>query len=271
MPNKEMVGTVPSELNIVVNGQGYALLRSIFTSNQHPVILKVMALPLIEISKDSGTYFVLTKQIKEAIQVQLGNEIVISYINPDTLYYNFSPIIHKKVPVEPNIELAFEQQFMQAGNVYTKPDSVVIAGPRAVLDTIRQIKTEFKNFSQLDKSFSADIKLQPVEKVYLIQNTVKVIVPVDKYTEAQLNVPIKAINIPDSFRIKTFPANVTVSFDVTVHNYKRLSSGLFRAVVDYKSLNKSINNKLKVNLERQPAFVKNVSFRPKSIDFIIEK
>jgi YbbR domain-containing protein len=271
MPNKEMVGNIPDELNLVVNGQGYALLRSIFTSNQHPVVFKVMSLPFNEISKDSGTYFILTKQLKEAIQVQFGNEITISYINPDTLYFTFSPITHKKLPVEPNVNLAFEQQYMQAGNVYTRPDSVMISGPQAVLDTIKQLKTQFQNFSNVNKSFSTDIKLQSLGKAILQQNTVKIFVPVDKYTEAQVSVPIKAINIPDSFHIKTFPANVTVSFDVTLHNYKRVSPKLFRAVVDYKSLDKSLNNKLKINLERQPTFVKNVIFRPKSIDFIIEK
>ena len=271
MPNKEMVGAIPYELNIVVNGQGYALLRSIFTSNQHPVVFKVMALPLIEISKDSGKYYILTKQLKEAIQLQMGNEIVVNYVNPDTLFYTFSPIVHKKVPVEPNIDLGFEQQYIQSGNVYTKPDCVVIAGPKAVIDTIKQVKTEFKSFTQLNSSFSADIKLQSIEKVYLTKGSVTIIVPVDKYTEAQVNVPIKAINIPDSFQIKTFPGSITVSFDVTLHNYKRVSSKLFRAVVDYSSLNKSINNKLKVNLERQPAFLKNVTYKPKSVDFIIEK
>jgi hypothetical protein len=84
-------------------------------------------------------------------------------------------------------------------------------------------------------------------------------------------VPVKVLNIPDSMTMKTFPSAIKVNFIVSLRNYNKVNAYQFRAFVDYKGIYSSINNKLKVTLERQPIFVKSVTFHPKNVDYIIEK
>jgi hypothetical protein len=270
-PDKELVGNIPSEISLNVTGHGYALLRNMFTAVQHPIVLRVMSLNFNEIRGDSSRYYLLTKGLKELIQMQLGLEITLNYMDPDTLYYKFSPVVRKKVPVLADVQFDFEKQFMQANAISIKPDSIIISGPEAIVDTVSDVKTHFQSFSKIDKSFSVEMKLVPIEKVYLVRNNVTITVPVEKYTESFIEVPIKAINLPDGFTIKTFPSSVKVNYEVSLRNYKRVSYRLFRIVVDYSSVRSGISNKLKVNLERQPSFIRNVSFSPKSVDFIIER
>jgi YbbR domain-containing protein len=269
--DKEFVGNIPSEISLNISGHGYALLRNMFTSAQHPVVLKVISMPFVGVNNDTTKFYVLSKNLKESIQQQLGSELTLNYLAPDTLYYSFSPVVRKKVPVSVNIQIEFEKQFMQSGSALVQPDSIIISGPQAMVDTITIVNTQFKSFSKVNKTFITEMKLVPFEKVYLVRNDVNVTIPVEKYTESFIDVPIKAINIPDSFTIKTFPSTVRVNFDVSLRNYKRVSYRLFRVVVDYKTVNADINNKLKVKLERQPLYIRNVTFRPKSVDYIIER
>ncbi len=271
IPDKEMVSDVPLELTLNVSGQGYTLLRNIITVSHHPILLSVSSLYLNEIPKDTNRFFVITRGLKEFVQRQFGTELLINYIIPDTIFYTFSAIERKKVPVEPNINIEFANQYMYGRSIISQPDSIIISGPKILVDTIMKVQTEFKKFTKIDKSFTVELKLNHVEGVYFVREKVKLTVPVDKYTETSVVVPIKVINLPDSMEMKTFPASIKINYIVSLQNYNKVRPGQFKAIVDYKSIYSSINSKLKVTLERQPAFIKLISFRPKNVDYIIEK
>jgi hypothetical protein len=97
-----------------------------------------------------------------------------------------------------------------------------------------------------------------------------VIVPVEKFTEKTLTIPIKALNLPGDLLLRTFPGFITVSTMVSVSDYNKVTPDLFRAVVDYNDV-LSGSGKLKVNLVQSPAFIVNTKYLPKSVEFIIEK
>jgi hypothetical protein len=120
-------------------------------------------------------------------------------------------------------------------------------------------------------SIVQEVELLPVKKFLFPTNKVKVTIPVEKYTEKILNIPIDAENAPDNYDIKTFPGYVTLSCWVSISNYDNLKPYMFRASVDYKTLVESNQNKLKVNLTKIPPNIQNVRFHPKSVDYIIEK
>jgi hypothetical protein len=230
-----------------------------------------MALNYISYSSDSNRYYVLTRTLKDIIQRQIGSEIVLNYITPDTMFYEFSLVERKKVPIEPNIDIEYASQFMLGSGVISKPDSIIISGPHSLTDTIKKVQTFYRKFTKVDKSFSVDLKLIPITNVYFVRKQVTLIIPVEKYTESFVMVPIQVINLPDSMEMKTFPASVKINYIVALRSYNKVRPRQFRAVVDYRTTNSSINNKLKVTLERQPAFVKSVTYRPRNVDYIIEK
>ncbi len=266
-----MVDDLPTELNLNVSGRGYTLLRNVFTASQHPIILREIALNYNSYSPDSNKSYVLTRSLKEIIQLQLGSELVLNYIAPDTIFYEFSIVERKKVPVEPNIDLDFASQCMLGSDIISKPDSIIISGPRSLTDTIKKVQTIYKRFTKVDKSFSIDLELIPIKGVFFVGKQVTLNISVDKYTESFVMIPIKVINLPDSMEMKTFPASVRINYIVALRNYNKVRPRQFRAIVDYRTIYNSINNKLKVTLERQPAFAKSVSFKPKNVDYIIEK
>lgn len=266
-----MVDNIPDEISLNVSGHGYALLREIITNRQHPVIFRIITLSFNSVPGDTVHVYLLTKNLKENIQRQLGSDLALNYISPDTLFYTFSQIVRKKVWVEPNLEIEFEKQFMLGGNIFSMPDSIYITGPRSAVDTVNKVKTVQKKYYLIDKSFSEELKLLPIEGISLSKKSVTVSVPVEKYTEAYMNVPIKIINIPDSLEMKLFPTFIKVNYIVALRNYNKVTPWHFRATVDYKQAHTSINNKLRVVLERQPAIVRSVNFRPKNVDFIIVK
>jgi hypothetical protein len=93
----------------------------------------------------------------------------------------------------------------------------------------------------------------------------------EKYTEAMLKVPIKVINLPYGLRLKTFPHDATLIFNVPLSDYNKLIPSLFSVVVNYKELGDKNVNKLDVIVKESPEFVYSLKSSPKTVEFIVEK
>jgi YbbR domain-containing protein len=270
-PDKEMVKPIPSEITLNVTGQGYALLRNMLLAKYYPVTFRVVSLNLLEIPSKDGRFLLFTKTLKENIQRQLGSDLQLNYISPDTLLYIFSPLIHKKVKVIPDVEVKTATQYMQEGRFIVIPDSVVISGPQSTIDTINSIKSKPSKILNVKKSTSLEVELITPEKTSLSSKVVQVTIPIDKYTEINLNVPVKAVNVPENKRLITFPPSVSVICRVSLSNYKKVSASLVTANVDFNETNIKNISRLKVNLANYPSFIKVVSYTPKNVEYLIEK
>ena len=266
-----MTKNIPNEIVLNVTAHGYTLLRSQLTARNNPVYFRVISLSFLEISRDSGKYLLLTRTINENVQRQLGDQITLNYISPDSLFYYFSPVIRKKVPIRPNLSLEYEKQFMQGGDMIIQPDSVIISGPSIILDTLNYIRTELYKMIKINKPFTINLDLEESPNLRYFPKATTIAVPVEKYTETTLSVPIKAINVPDSMFLKTFPSNIKLNLLVSLQNYNKLSPDLFDVVVDYNNTFSNINNKIKVRIDKQPYFVKIIGFSPINVEYIIER
>lgn len=269
-PDKEMVGEIPDKLLINVSGQGYTLLRTIFTRHNHNINLRVVTLNLNAIKGYDNKYFMLTRTLKDDIKRQLGVELNVNDILPDSLYYTFSNIVRRKIPVEPDINIEFQQQYMFGGSINCLPDCVWVSGPLSIVDTIFELKTNNYKFKKISKSFQIQAQIKSIPRVTIYTNIVSCTVPIEKYTQASIELPIKPINVPDSLRLHIFPSTITVNYNVGLNLYSRITPRLFRVVVDYKHIKNSINNRLKISIERQPAYVKVLSVNPRSVEYIVE-
>jgi hypothetical protein len=140
-----------------------------------------------------------------------------------------------------------------------------------VTDTLKSIVTNELDLNGIKDTVTKEITLSAVSKISFTTKTVFVTVPAVKYTEMVLNIPIEVENVPDSLRIKTFPTYISLSCWVGLADYDKMTPFLFRATVDYHVLKNNSSNKVKVNLTKIPAIVNNITYRPKSVEYIIEK
>jgi hypothetical protein len=269
---KVLASDLPKELDIKVKGFGFTILRSKLVSYINPVILPINIFRLDIQRKDNQyIYYLLSRYTKEWIGNQLGSEIQLVSVLPDTLFFKFTDVVEKKVPVQLVSKLDFAKQFMQNGKILIRPDSVVVSGPQVVTDTLKSILTNELDIKGIKDTVTKEISLSSVSKISFTTKTVFVTVPAVKYTEMVLNIPIEVENVPDSLRIKTFPTYISLSCWVGLADYDKMTPFLFRATVDYHVLKNNSSNKVKVNLTKIPAMVNNITYRPKSVEYIIEK
>lgn len=268
---KVLVNDIPDRLELEVYAGGYTLLSYKLQSRISPIIFDVESFSLNTVLGDPSTLYILTNYAEDMIARQLLPGIEITSINPDTLFFQFADKVNKKIPVKPDLDISFEKQYMQVGPYLVEPDSVTIAGPETIIDTIDMATTVPVNMSDINRSFDMELEIQPLHKVEFDPSEVWIQVPVEKFTEASVEVQIEVINMPDSLLLRAFPPTVTVSCQIGLSAYETLNEHLFRAVIDYAEVGNMLGNKLQVQIIKMPVYIQSVKFTPKSVEYIVER
>jgi hypothetical protein len=160
---------------------------------------------------------------------------------------------------------------MQVGKLKITPDSVIVSGPKSIIDTLTSIKTIPEKLTGLRKSITLELDLESIDKLAYSLKEVVINIPVEKFTEESIEIPIEVINMPDSLFLRTFPANIEITYRVGLSDYKKVNEHMFVAVLDYSAKESSIGNKLAIELVKVPEYVQVTNFSPKSVEYIIEK
>ncbi len=269
--DKVLVNDIPDRLELNVNASGFTLLRYQLKSRLTPIIFDVNSFSPNNFRDDPSAFYILSSFAKEGISRQLSSEIKILDIRPDSLIFRFSERVKKVVPVNLRPNLSFAKQFMQVGPCILEPDSVTISGPKVIIDSIYAVETEELVMSGINESFDLEIKIRPINKVDLDPVEIWLQVPVEKFTEANLKIPIEVVNLPDSLILRTFPGEVNITCQVGLSAYETLNQHLFRAVVDYADAGTMLGSKLQVNLVRVPDYIQSLNYTPKSVEYILER
>jgi hypothetical protein len=269
---KVIANEVPDQLNLDVQSRGFTLLRLNLQSRLSPLLFDVNSFSINTIpEQESLTLFIITNQAIEEIQEQLPSEIKIVGVSPDTLFLQLSDKYTKLTPVKLNLELEYEKQFMQVSDLIIAPDSVSLSGPKSLIDTIFSVGTIPEKVTGLKKNTELVLDLKPINKIEFSDQKVVVNIPVEKFTEESIQIPLEVINMPDSLFLRTFPTSIEVTYRVGLSDYNKVSEHMFKAILDYSTIGNSIGNKLTVELIKIPDYVQVTNFSPKNVEYIIEK
>ncbi len=268
--DKQLSGTLPQKLDLVVDAYGYTLLSYQIRLAFSPILLNVSE--LIENSLERGKkfrYIVFTVNHKDEIEKQISSEIRILSIKPDSLVFNFSKIVSRKIHVKPCLKLTFENQYALASEPSTFPDSVLVSGPKNILDTLKFISTNFMARDKLSHSLEENIYLQPIQGLKFDNQELKLTIPVEQNTEVTFDVPIQILNKPADVVLKTFPGKVKVTCRIGLGKYKRLDYRSFRAFINFDSISNN-DTRLPVSLESLSNVALSVTYSPKEVEYIQE-
>jgi hypothetical protein len=211
------------------------------------------------------------KSAKYLLQRQIGSEVEIVDVLPDTIFFRFSEMVKRKLPVEPTLTIKTEQQYILSDHIMISPDSVIANGPAKVIDTMPAVYTESISIENLADTLERDINLRPCKYVTFEPLSVHIVIPVERFTEVTIDIPIRVKNISGEYFLKTFPTSVKVTCHVALSKYSMVKPDMFKAEVDYLSVHSSIDNKLKVTLADYPDFIELIDYKPKNVDYLIEK
>ncbi len=261
---------VKRSVSVVVKAEGFQLLKYKGFNYFDPVDINVDHLLPYKRGKEFGVFFV-PKHYVRLFQQQLVGGPEFQEILSDTVFIPFLPKLTRKLPVKPYLKLTFEKQYMMSGAPVIMPDSVVVSGYFETVDTMRWVSTRLLESRNVKDSldFQLDVVI-PRDVVCDVRN-VKVVIPVEAFTEKSMQVQVHALHLPDNYQFKSFPSTVRVNFLVGMSRFNQIQPSDFSATVDCHESQGLSANKLKVRIEKMPQGIYNMSYSPIFVDYLIEK
>jgi YbbR-like protein len=263
---------LPSKLDLYLKGPGYSILKLKLSGTRAPLILDMS---MINYRRASGSktlnYYIVTTGLIPKLKNELRTECDITSIRPDTLFFSLDRIVTKSVPVVADLEVLTEKQYSVKGPVLVTPDSVMVTGPKQVMDTLTHVRTRFRKFSGVDETVIRSIPLKTPGGFTASIRKVTVTVPVEQFTEAEKLVPVRILNCPDSINVRIFPDEVKVRCRVAVSDYDEFKAMPFEVTLDLRKADLNAAEKIPVEVHNVPPFVNSLQVTPSKVDFLIEK
>ena len=267
---KVLVSAPPKKIEVQLKAHGFTLLRHKLRLTINPLNFNVKSFTDGMMDKTNAENFkIVSNRYLSQLSRQVSSEISVLGIQPDTLYFKFDRIIERKLPVASNFEISFENQYFQYDSIRFTPDSVMVKGPRSIVEKLENVPVKHQRFKELDATYKRSMVFEDIDQVEVEPRRVNVEIPVSQYSEYLAFINIQQLNVPDSLRLVTFPVKTQVSCRVAVHLYQNLSESNFFVYVDYNDL--KMNSKLPVRLMNAPGHVKMLNYQPREVEFIIEK
>ncbi len=272
LPGKKVVvNELPEQITLQVKTSGFKILSYDFQKQKKAIEIDVaskiksneqflgdvLAIPTVSFSTDFSR--------------QLGNEITILSFEPDSIVFNFSDRIVKRLPVRLNATFVFEKQYDSSGHTLLQPDSINVSGPPSVIENMNFVETEKLQIEDVKSSIHRTVKLVPNKLLTFATDIVTIKVPVEKFTEGRTEVPVHPMNVDPGYSLKTFPDKIMVRYQVALSRYNDVDAGQFDAVVDGAKLVDQNPAKIPVQLMTAPSYIRAIFIEPEKVDYILRK
>ncbi|WP_256012422.1 YbbR-like domain-containing protein [Desertivirga xinjiangensis] len=215
-------------------------------------------------------YITLSSQVNELNrQLESGQRII--RVFPDTLFFDFSERVTKKVPVKLLYQFTFKRSFGISGPMKIVPDSIMIAGAAADLKNIKYWQTKNLVLSDISSPISTKVGFDALSSnIDIVPQEVKVEVPVDEFTEKVIDLPVSITNNKNK-NIRIVPEKIKVTVLTALSNYAKVEKDSFAVSVNFNDWIKRKYTQLPVVFTKFPAYSKLVKAEPQIVDFIIQE
>jgi hypothetical protein len=235
---------------------------------------KKIKIDLAKMQTKNGKYYIPKEYCKNQIEKQLPSSLTLLEINGEEIYLDLFKVEHKEVTVTSRVSLNLAQDYLIDGKLHIEPEQIVIKGPKNEIDTISTVYTQKVSVDDIHADFNIRVPLllpAQLRNTKFSSSFVRIAGQVARFSEKLIEVPIKVINLPPGFQIRTFPDKVTVVCQAKIDDLKKIGPSDFQIIADYNEKNDDHSNILVVRLEKKPQGLHAATLAETKIEFILKK
>lgn len=265
VPAEKWVSSPDQTVKMSLNVDGFHTLR--YKMIREPK--RVIDIPLGEVpyrQENGNTYSFSSQYVADKVAELLDINASDITLNDSKIYFDMDWLKSKVVPIVLRSDIKLQRQFGLYGIPTLDPASVTIYGPQEIIDTVRSVSTEMLARTNVSESFSETVSLDLLGgKIQSNTKAVRATVTVEKYTEMDIEVPIR---VADSLRVRFFPETMSVKCLVAIKDYPSVVPDDFSVTVDRQQL-EALQPLLDVRLAAWPKTVQILATRPDKVEYLI--
>ena len=206
-----------------------------------------------------------------SIQNQFFGNTKLNFITPKSLDFDFSILDDKVVAVLPNVQINLRAGYLSDTPIKILPDSILVRGPKSILDTLGSIKTKYIKVEDVYENLTKKISLQLIPEIQLSESSANIKLSVSRYSEKEFTLVIGLINTPKGIKVKLFPPKAKIKATLPLSVLRNVKASDFNLVVDYNDIEKKDSEKLQLKMIEQPPSIKKIIFDPQRVNYLIRK
>lgn len=264
IPESIVISENNKKLNTTITASGVEIiLYRLFNNN--------LKIDLIQANFELDYLSLNLENQKFLIQQQLYSNTLLNQFTPSLVKIKFSRLSEKKIPIIPKTRINLRAGYLTDSNVISKPDCIIVRGPKILLDSIYYAETIAYNQEDVYKSISKKINLSPIEGANFSKDFVDIELSVSRYSEKEFNIPIELINQPEGVKVKLFPPKTKVRATIPMSVIGNIRVSDFRLIADYNQILNGQTQKLELFIQKKPSGVKQIILEPNEVNYLIRK
>ena len=220
-----------NKIDIKLKGNGFEMIQLFF--NNKPIIIEYDEIK-------NGKFKLEDKYISNFIPENL----TIIDTSEKELFCFFSKQQSKKVPISiENIEIDCKSPY-KYDQIFINPDSITLSGSEKELNKIDKWQVKKTIYKNIDENINDIIFPEKTNLKYDVKE-ISLRIEVDKFTQAEINIPITLINYPTDLNIQLHPKSLKIKYLIASKNYNKVTESDFKIICNWEDLNK-IKREIKV-------------------------
>ncbi len=235
---------------------------------------KKVSVNMSQVQQKDSIYYISPNVYQSQIERQLPNSMTLLEMEQDTLFFDFTTLITKEVPVIPRVDFSLKANYMLDDSIKIDPPTIKVTGPKRDIDTITGVRTAYLDLKNIEQDFSKDVALIKSKSLATTSFSVgRVLISgkVFRFSEKIIEVPVNVMNLPSDVQVRTFPDSVQVVCQGKLEDIKELEPSSFEVVADYENVLGSENNMLPIQLKNYPKNINNARLLTDEIEFILRR
>lgn len=257
-----LLGSLPKEISVTAVGKSSQLIRYQLSK---PAPLKIKFEDYVTGPKVFAMSHI---KIDGRLREYFGNSVQINSIRPDSIHVTYTTNPGVRLPLVVDADISPNLQCILSGPITASADSVLVYTNGDLPRGLTEIHTEPLVKTDLRDTLRTEVSVQPIQGARIIPNTVTVTIPIEPLIRKQRKIKVDAANVPEGYRMITFPAVIDVSYLVPISLYN--SEFNFRAVIDYNDI-VSGDVRLPIKLISMPGNYREAELESDSVEYVLER
>lgn len=256
---------LPKEMEVVLKDKGDKLVEYKARGRYKSIQIDYGQYP-----STAGRTAIYGSELNKLLSTGLASSTEIISTSIDTLQFYVADARGVKLPLRIQGKMVANRQYV-IDRVSINPDSVTVYAAKQITDTMTAVYTPYVRLVELTDSVQQTLILGGKERgVRYIPSEVQLNVSVSPYVTKSVQVPIVGYMFPYGHQLKTFPSKATVTFRVSLEDFRKVTEEDFRIQVHYAQIRDNASGKVELHLVNMPENITDVTIEPTEADYLVE-
>lgn len=259
IPGHFTISSEPVILEARCRTTGYRMIRNYRNGLRKPVTVALD--PDLLHEDPDGSFVISSNELSGHVGEIFGSEVRLESFLMPTYSFRFPVENHKTVPVFPVAALEFKPQYMARSRMTVEPDSVMIYGDPAYLESIDRVCTRRISLAGISSSRAGSVRLEAPKGIRLSNESVNYSLEVTRYVEICRTIKVELKNAPAGKDVSIFPSTADAvfrcAFPMTTDR-----TGEVSFYIDYNDFHNSIGGHCAARVDDLPAGVIDCRLEP---------